>query len=265
MGENSGMRQFNLFLDGISFFRFFKIYQLGRSHVKGLSTQPQSDYSRGVSSREYSYRGVGYTDTEDASEYEEEEVVSSVPPTVEVETKLLDLFETPSIMTAPTLSLTGSASSFDDFSPLSNASNNKPTFDSSLIMAAYNNTTNSAPLSPPLDESRSDVNSRALVPVDEDQVDVITKSMRNIVNLDDINSKPFQPISQSSNSNNTKNSSNWGLIGREPTLAEQQQMKNQQNHLQNQTYGQAPPPLQSQHNCYANGNAQSQLTYARAY
>mmetsp|Transcript_28572 Transcript_28572/g.40806 ORF Transcript_28572/g.40806 Transcript_28572/m.40806 type:complete len:401 (+) Transcript_28572:121-1323(+) len=283
MGEQSHLRQFDLLLDGISFFRFFKIYQLGRNRVKGLS-KPQANtpntYSRGPS-KEYSYRGTGYAGADDVSEYDDEEdytrdnVVSSVPPSVEVQTKMTDLFETPSLMTAPTLSITSSASSFsyDEFSPVNSPVNGKPAFDSNLIMSAYNNTNSVAQL-PAQDESRSDVNSRALVPVSEDQIDVITKSMRNIVNLDDINSKPFQPVSQSSVSSSTNATGAWGLVGRQPTLAEQQQMKSQMASAQQQQqvtaqnqqpYGQAPPLQNQPYGYYPNGNAQQAYTYARAY
>ena len=271
MGENSHLRQFDLYLDGISFFRFFKIYQLGRSQVAGLSKpQTNNNYSR-EPSKEYSYRGTGYAGADDVSEYDEEDdasrdVVSNVPPSsVEVQTKVVDLFDSPSLVTTPTLSITSSISSFDEFSPVNSPTNNKSTFDSSLIMSAYNNT-NNVPQLPSQDESRSDVNSRALVPVSEDQIDVITKSMKNIVNLDDINSKPLSLVS--SNTKPTSGGSNWNLIGRQPTLAEQQMMKNKmagaQQHQQQQ-YGQAPPMQNQPYGYYANGNAQQAYTYARAY
>mmetsp|Transcript_25011 Transcript_25011/g.38361 ORF Transcript_25011/g.38361 Transcript_25011/m.38361 type:complete len:194 (-) Transcript_25011:125-706(-) len=193
---------------------------------------------------------------------------------------MLDLFDTPSLMTAPTLSITSSASSFDEFSPVNSPVNNRSTstFDANLIMSAYNNNTSNVAQLPYQEESRSDVNSRALVPVSEDQIDVITKSMKNIVNLDDINSKPFQPVSQSLVSNNTKptsGASNWGLVGRQPTLQEQQQMKSQMTAVQQQQqqvpaqnqqpYGQAPPMQNQPYGYYANGNAQQAYTYARAY
>ena len=271
MGENSHLRQFDLYLDGISFFRFFKIYQLGRSQVAGLSKpQTNNNYSR-EPSKEYSYRGTGYAGADDVSEYDEEDdaprdVVSNVPPSsVEVQTKVVDLFDSPSLMTTPTLSITSSISSFDEFSPVNSPTTNKSTFDSSLIMSAYNNT-NNVPQLPSQDESRSDVNSHALVPVSEDQIDVITKSMKNIVNLDDINSKPLSLVS--SNTKPTSGGSNWNLIGRQPTLAEQQMMKNKmagaQQHQQQQ-YGQAPPMQNQPYGYYANGNAQQAYTYARAY
>ncbi|KAK1732928.1 hypothetical protein QTG54_016466 [Skeletonema marinoi] len=284
MGEHSNLRQFDLYLDGISFFRFFRIYQLGRSQVKGLSTPQTSNNLSHGPSKEYSYRGTGYAVADDLSEYDEDDssrdVVSSVPPSVEVQTKMLDLFDTPSLMTAPTLSITSSASSFDEFSPVNSPVNNRctSTFDANLIMSAYNNNTSNVAQLPYQEESRSDVNSRALVPVSEDQIDVITKSMKNIVNLDDINSKPFQPVSQSLVSNNTKptsGASNWGLVGRQPTLQEQQQMKSQMTAVQQQQqqvpaqnqqpYGQAPPMQNQPYGYYANGNAQQAYTYARAY
>ena len=270
MGENSHLRQFDLYLDGISFFRFFKIYQLGRSQVAGLSKpQTNNNYSR-EPSKEYSYRGTGYAGADDVSEYDEEDdaprdVVSNVPPSsVEVQTKVVDLFDSPSLVTTPTLSITSSISSFDEFSPVNSPTNNKSTFDSSLIMSAYNNT-NNVPQLPSQDESRSDVNSRALLPVSEDQIDVITKSMKNIVNLDDINSKPLSLVS--SNTKPTSGGSNWGpnFIGRQPTLAEMKKMAGAQQHHQQQQYGQAPPMQNQPYGYYANGDAQQAYTYARAY
>lgn len=262
MGDNPHQRQFDLQLDGISFFRFFRIYQLGRMQVKGLPAKDKepmarekqevnNNYSR-EPSKEYSYRGVGYAAADDNEFEEEEDTRDDVPPALNVETtKMLDLFDTPSVMTSPTMSLTSSTSSFDEFSPVRPTSSGKPSFDSSLIMSAYNNNiVSNVPQLPYQDESRSDANSRALVPVSEDQVDVITKSMKSIVNLDDINSKPFQPITQSSTSNKTVSSNNWGLVGRQPTLAEMQsQMTSTQQQyqapIQSQPYyGQ--PPMQHQ-------------------
>lgn len=278
MGDNPHQRQFDLQLDGISFFRFFRIYQLGRMQVKGLPAkepmarekqEANNNYSR-EPSKEYSYRGVGYAAADDhefEEEEEEEDTRDDVPPALNVETtKMLDLFDTPSVMTSPTMSLTSSMSSFDEFSPVRPTSSGKPSFDSSLIMSAYNNNiVSNVPQLPYQDESRSDANSRALVPVSEDQVDVITKSMKSIVNLDDINSKPFQPITQSSTSNKTVSSNNWGLVGRQPTLAEMQsQMTSTQQQyqapIQSQPYyGQ--PPMQHQPYGY-NGN---QYTSTSAY
>lgn len=276
MGDNPHQRQFDLQLDGISFFRFFRIYQLGRMQVKGLPAkeplarekqEANNNYSR-EPSKEYSYRGVGYAAADDNEYDEEEDTRDDVPPALNVETtKMLDLFDTPSVMTSPTMSLTSSISSFDEFSPVHPTSSGKPSFDSSLIMSAYNN---NVPQLPYQDESRSDANanSRALVPVSEDQVDVITKSMKSIVNLDDINSKPFQPVTQSSTSNKTVSSNNWGLVGRQPTLAEMQsQMTSTQQQyqapMQSQSYYGQPPTQHQPYGYY--GNSQTQYTSTRGH
>ena len=285
MGDNPHLRQFDLQLDGISFFRFFKIYQLGRMQVRGLpppkaalareEQQATNNFSR-EPSKEYSYRGVEYAAADD-NEYEEDDTrdeVANVPPMHVETTKTLDLFDTPSVMTSPTVSFASSYSSFDEFSPVITPTNSsKPTFDSSLIMSAYNNTVvSNVPQLPYQDESQSDTNSRALVPVSEDQVDVITKSMKNIVNLDDINSKPFQPIASPNSNKCSSGASNWGLVGRQPTLAEMKSQtmassaaaqQQQQVPTQSQPYyGQAP--MQAHPNGYY-GNPHAQYTSTRAY
>ncbi|KAL7466633.1 hypothetical protein ACHAXS_006927 [Conticribra weissflogii] len=59
---------------------------------------------------------------------------------------------------------------------------------------------------------------------DPNPIDSITKSMQHLVNLDDIQSKPFQTLSNTTKntpaSNNHKSIQNWNLVGRAPTLSE---------------------------------------------
>jgi len=212
--RSSCQRQFDLELDGMSFFKFAKIYELGRSVTKeSLAT-----------SLTYSYRGMAY-DARDDDEEEEE------PPMPEVNVTAVDLFDAqPSPMISPMsnyssvpslvgsmTSSTSTASSYDEFLPVEY--NTQKSFESvsNEILCAYSNSpppaaaNNSAPSS-----------SRALVSVSEEGMDQITKSMRNIVNLDDITTQPIQPITPNSPSLNTmkQGGANWGLVGRAPTLSE---------------------------------------------
>mmetsp|Transcript_34043 Transcript_34043/g.62656 ORF Transcript_34043/g.62656 Transcript_34043/m.62656 type:complete len:410 (+) Transcript_34043:117-1346(+) len=212
--RSSCQRQFDLELDGMSFFKFAKIYELGKSvNKKSLAT-----------SLTYSYRGMAY-DAHDDDEEEEE------PPMPEVNVTAVDLFDAqPSPMISPMsnyssvpslvgsmTSSTSTASSYDEFLPVEYDTQKSFESVSNEILCAYSNSpppaaaNNSAPSS-----------SRALVSVSEEGMDQITKSMRNIVNLDDITTQPIQPIAPNSPSLNTmkQGGANWGLVGRAPTLSE---------------------------------------------
>mmetsp|Transcript_24606 Transcript_24606/g.53034 ORF Transcript_24606/g.53034 Transcript_24606/m.53034 type:complete len:399 (+) Transcript_24606:454-1650(+) len=281
----AGIKQFDLNLDGMSFFEFSKIYELGRSSRGGES----------VASAAYSYRGMGY----DARDDEEEE---QPPPMPEV--KVTDLFDSqpsslmspisqPSSLMSPISqygsipSLLGSAcsmstSSYDEFTPVENC-NRQRSFDSisNDILGAYSTPTPPAPVSASQQSS-----SRALVPVSEEGMDAITKSMKNLVNLEDITTTPLQPYSlaPTSPSLNTmkKGEANWGLVGRAPTLAEmrgsaqsptmsvQEVMKAHPNQYaaqhsyhpaQHQAYQGAAAPSYG----YQYGASQGQQQYAPAY
>lgn len=114
-------RQFDLFLDGITFFRFYKIYQLGRT----------SSSSSCAPSNQYSYRGAAYKDEEENSTSQQ-----SIPSTVNL--KPVDLFDQPSIATL-SLASSGSTLSEDEFCPKSFHSV------SNTILSAYNQPTNNDP------------------------------------------------------------------------------------------------------------------------
>mmetsp|Transcript_13426 Transcript_13426/g.24653 ORF Transcript_13426/g.24653 Transcript_13426/m.24653 type:complete len:399 (-) Transcript_13426:234-1430(-) len=212
--RSSCQRQFDLELDGMSFFKFAKIYELGRSVTKeSLAT-----------SLTYSYRGMAY-DARDDDEEEEE------PPMPEVNVTAVDLFDAqPSPMISPMsnyssvpslvgsmTSSTSTASSYDEFLPVEY--NTQKSFESvsNEILCAYSNSPPPAAANNPAPSS-----SRALVSVSEEGMDQITKSMRNIVNLDDITTQPIQPITPNSPSLNTmkQGGANWGIVGRAPTLSE---------------------------------------------
>jgi len=132
-------RQFDLFLDGITFFRFYKIYQLGRSSSAGGSSSSRAP------SKEYSYNGAAYRDGEDSSTSQ-----TNIPSTVDV--KPVDLFDQPSIATL-SLASSGSTLSEDEFCPKSFHSV------SNTILSAYNQPTHNAP-----HQKQVQTNALALVP-----------------------------------------------------------------------------------------------------
>ena len=113
-------RQFDLFLDGITFFRFFKIFQLGRT---GKNFDNSSNYPR-VVPKNYSYRSETYAE-------DKENNISQKNIPYEVNVKPIDLFDQPSVATLSLVS-SGSTLSEDEFCPNSydSVSNN--------ILSAYN-------------------------------------------------------------------------------------------------------------------------------
>mmetsp|Transcript_3838 Transcript_3838/g.5897 ORF Transcript_3838/g.5897 Transcript_3838/m.5897 type:complete len:278 (-) Transcript_3838:199-1032(-) len=135
-------RQFDLLLDGITFFRFYKIYQLGRSSSTGGSIS-----SSRAPSKEYSYRGAAYKD-------EEENSTSHKNIPSEVNVKLVDLFDQPSIATL-SLASSGSTLSEDEFCPKSFHSV------SNTILSAYNQPTMT---SKQVQSQNDNANGLALVP-----------------------------------------------------------------------------------------------------
>jgi len=150
-------RQFDLFLDGITFFRFFKIYQLGRSNSVGGSSSLRAP------SKEYSYRGASYRDETDNSFKDEKENNTShnnIPS--EVNVNPLDLFDQPSV-TAISVVSSGSTLSDDRFCPKSYDSV------SNTILSAYNQPSNNAPYITPQQVQSHNVNINALALVPSNQ------------------------------------------------------------------------------------------------
>lgn len=253
-------RQFDLELDGMSFFSFCKIYELGTTASAGsaatggaaLSRRERNDdyAAAALPALTYSYRGAAY-DTRDDNDYEEEDVQESPMPVVTVlPPVVVDLFDSQPSMSFPvasnlpllTSSSTNSSSyAYDEFTPT--ASTCEKSFDSISydIMSAYNNSNNSSldtsfgstvnavpQPQPTVTADNTPTNCRALVPMNEENIDPVSKSMMNLVNLDDITATPqvqqqlLAPIPSSSYQTNRANqqSNNCGLIGRAPTLAE---------------------------------------------
>jgi len=231
--KSSYQRQFDLELDGMSFFEFSRIYELGSGSGSGSGrreSKRDSYANDNADNYAYSYRGAAF-ESRDDEEYEDEEEL----PMTEVSTAI-DLFDdsqqqsslvSPVSMTnyssVPSLigsTGSGSTSSYDEFAPVPvQYTQPKKSFSSvsSEILCAYNN-----PPPPPQSNTPSTSNSRALVPMSEEGMDPVAKSMKNLVNLDDITTKPIQPINPNSPSLATmkKGQANWGLVGRAPTLSE---------------------------------------------
>jgi len=212
-----GRRQFQFELDGMSFFEFARIYELGRGDGRGASER------RTPHAVAYSYRGTAY----DARDDEEEEEDAA-----QLKVSSVDLFDTQPSITSPqsitspvsnysaipslgSITSSNSSVSSDEFTPVEA----RKSFDciSQEILHAY-----SADAPPTPSASFQPSSSRALVPVSEEGIDQISKSMKNLVNLDDITTTPLAPIAPNSPSLSSMKSgqANWGLVGRAPTLAE---------------------------------------------
>ena len=284
---NPELRQFDLFLDGRSFFNFLHIYQLGNDDAatdttvgSGKENYAVEDDSYAPTPRQIDYSHSYYGQEEEIVDNDEE--LEMVPPPIsEVAVAPIDLFDLPSesydIIDTELPSSSSSPSNsnhyygsnvensysnyYDEFSPREVCDvNNDRTFYSisNEIMCAYNSGSNSntstntipqaanQPNNVPQDYAGANSNSLALVltsnPTNNtnsystelvianetsSSIDALTKSMQNLVNLDDITSKPFQTLSNSNNKNNTKKmpmnkpaNMSWNIAGRAPTLAE---------------------------------------------
>lgn len=263
--QQSYYKQFDLELDGMSFFEFANIYELGKAGVK----------SRGAPEVSYSYRGAAYDARDDNEELEDE----AQPPMPEVKVGgSVDLFDIqPSSTLSPMTqysnqfssvpSLVGSTTSststasYDEFTPVENIK----TYDalSSQILGAYSDSNVTAPTPQDFqDFTPAPSSSRALVPLSED-VDVITKSMRNLVNLDDINTGPLQPIKAPNSpiSKQKQQEISWALVGRTPTLSEMRDNAAQSPGSPREVMKQAPQPVQQQ---YYQGQPQQMVAYQSA-
>jgi hypothetical protein len=244
-------RQFDLELDGMSYFTFKQIYQLGdASGVRRLALPPSTTTTatrpKPTESMMYKYVGTAVDDDDDEDEY-----VDETPPTSEVRAPVIDLFEhdlfdsqPPTQISFPTTPFNamhyqvapppppqvfdstlpirrtvsnnnsmGAMSSYDEFAPVPVASVT-PRFDTSQILGAYDNTNSNTYTYEP---------SQAMVPVKEESnssMDFMTKSL---VNLDDIMSPMISSSTtttpRSSVMSNTQNK-RFGGTGMAPTLSE---------------------------------------------
>jgi hypothetical protein len=233
-------RQFDLQLDGMSYFDFSRIYELG-GEVGGdggsggdASANADADGGRGGGSRSlaYSYRGAAYDDEDDArddDDVEEDEAHRAAsrhflaPQTIAPAP--VDLFDViyPSSSSSPIPSLlcvTTSGDSFldlhqyhDEFAPKATA---RSSFDS--ILGAYEH------FAAPSSTNKAPSSCRALVPLSEEGMDPVSRSFDALVNLDDIRHTPdLRQASLRASRAATSPSApgSWGgQVGRAPTLAE---------------------------------------------
>jgi hypothetical protein len=193
----------------------------------------------------YDYRGMAY-DVRDDAEYEVEEVAPMSTVTT------VDLFDTTQTTaqpqaiispvtqyseaasqsfnnnynynTQPSLTASSYSSSYDEFAPVDTQPKSFDSVSNEILSAyAVNNSNGTSAPPPPCDVSNQS-SSRALVPVSEEGMDAITKSMKSLVNLDDITTQPFHPLSANNmkqQQSKANSGSTWGShVGRAPTLSE---------------------------------------------
>lgn len=235
VGE-ANSRQFDLELDGMSYFAFKQIYQLGdASGVRRLALPPSTTTTarpKQTESMMYKYVGTAVDDDDDDDGCDAE-----TPPASEVRAPVIDLFEhdlfdsqPPTQISFPTTTFTpppvydstspirrtvsnnnsmGAMSSYDEFAPVPVAAVT-PRFDTSQILGAYENTNSNTYTYDP---------SQAMVPVREESnssMDVMTKSL---VNLDDIMS-PMNSVSTTPRNTAMIKNQRFGGTGVAPTLSE---------------------------------------------
>ena len=151
-------RQFDLQLDGISFFRFLNIYQLGRMKVKRSTTSISSSSNSNSYPQahpKYSYQGTAYKEDDMTTSSQTSRSVR-VPP--EVNVMPMDLLDAPSLA----ISMVSSGSTLgttDEFCPTSYDSI------SNTILSAYNKSSSNVTQLSSQQPLSDDSNSRALVPV----------------------------------------------------------------------------------------------------
>jgi hypothetical protein len=287
---SDGSRQFDLFLDGMSFFHFRQIYQLGTGKPTGVVRLTKRIEDEQLARTETI--STGSCSRSPTFQTEEDSVCD--PPIAELK---IDIMEAPSDsqdllaldLPSPSystysqpVSQATTFSSYDEFSPV-NASNNwhNRSFAaiSNEILTAYSTNDNYQPVqssapqigfnnaprpsyscAPPMNSAPQDqVNTHAIVPsnipvtynthsvpaepqkpvismydnvIQEDNtVDAITKSINNLVNLDDV-SKPSRASRSSAHTKQQDKSQSlqslqWALAssGRAPTLSEIHSMK----------------------------------------
>lgn len=232
MGGEANFRQFDLELDGMSYFAFKQIYQLGgdASDVPRLALPPSTTTKpRSTESLMYKYVGTAV----DEDEYDEDETpVSEVraaprvdlfdsqpPTTITYPTSQFGSMPNrcapPAHISIPSMSQVSSSmppltvsnsnsmfsmSSYDEFAPVAVPETSRFDIISSQILDAYKNTNSNYYAYEP---------SHATVK-EETRMDDMAKSMNNLVNLDDITS----PKNKSTMMNQRF------TAGRAPTLSE---------------------------------------------
>ncbi|KAL3775356.1 hypothetical protein ACHAW5_006498 [Stephanodiscus triporus] len=225
-------KQFDLQLDGMSYFEFSKIYELGTKDVGVASPREEEVGGRrpvALPAPAHSCRGAAYDARDDDADDEEED--ARRPPLPQAPAPAVDLFDSrptpievdlfdshvgsiPSLVGCTSNSDSLQSPYYDEFAP----SASRSSFDSisNEILGAYDH----APSHPaPVDAAHS--SSRALVPVSEEGVDAATRSFKNLVNLDDITTTPsLQQASLRGRKAVSSSPASWNQVGRAPTLAE---------------------------------------------
>lgn len=259
-GENTNFRQFDLEVDGMSYFSFKKIYELGEGTVGGRRgvAPPASRMAKPPEAMMYSYVGEAVDEDEDEYEYEEDPLTMRSAPARIAPVDLFDSqpstpvatpashsqfsamhsnFKPPTLVQVPTPSMSqynsvpsllavsstslSQMSSYDEFAPVAIPQAPQKSFDfiSNQILGAYEN--NSSYSSVPYDPSHP-ISSQVDLPAKPESSDAMSKSMKNLVNLDDITATQSSTYVNKMSSPRTMNQqgSNWGFTARAPTLSE---------------------------------------------
>lgn len=230
-------RQFDLELDGMSYFDFAKIYELGTMSATPNAQKVEGDrFSNSLPALTYSYRGSAY----DARDDELEEESRQPPQSLLKVNTFVDLFDTQLVVSQSTvtpMSMSNQTTPTSSISvPLPNGCNtgfsiNSDSFSSSHYCdefapvaptgksfdTIYNDILSAYLQAPPALAPVIDATScTALVCTSEHQMDKAMLGMKNLVNLDDITHTP----SLEHASARRMKAAPSQPVGRSPTLAE---------------------------------------------
>ena len=232
-------RQFDLELDGMSYFDMAKIYELGTKSLVPNPRKVDGDrFSKSLPALtmmpiNYSYRGAAYN-VRDEDDDDEEEKEQRQPPQdcLKVNT-MIDLFDQmvvsqptvtptsmsmispmsssiPSLYGMPTNSFSSTSNGYyDEFAPVAAPPQGKM-FDTTNILSAYSQ---EAPSYQPAEP----IVSTALVCTSEQQMAPSVLGLRNLVNLDDLN---YTPSMQQASARSMMSTAPSQPMGRAPTLSE---------------------------------------------
>jgi hypothetical protein len=261
-GEDANFRQFDLELDGMSYFSFKKIYELGEATGGRREVAPHKSMTdnKPPEALMYSYVGLAI-DNDDEDAYDEAPLTMrsaparsapapvdlfdshSQPPTpvaspASVFGSIHNQFAPPTQVQVPNLSMSqynsmpslavssssysmSSNAAYDEFAPIAVPQNPpQKSFDviSNQILGAYENESGYTSAPP---NSSNQISSQTHVFFNEEGIDALTKSMQNLVNLDDITAtSPTKGNKTSTPRTMNQQGNNWGFAGRAPTLSE---------------------------------------------
>lgn len=251
-GDDTNFRQFDLELDGMSYFSFKKIYELGGKATGGrreAAPRASTTYNKRPEALMFSYVGLAIDD-DDEDAYDEDPLSMRSAPARSASAPV-DLFDsqppTPIASPAshfgmmhhrfaPPTQVQVPTSSMSQYNSVPSLAVSSSSYSMSSQYAAYDEFAPIAvPKNPP--QKSFDVISNQILgaygnenvhssPSNQissqsqvESVDAVTKSMQSLVNLDDItatsptySNKTSTPMNQQSNS--------WGFAARAPTLSE---------------------------------------------